>query len=157
MAFNYKLISQVKEAADRVRVVLPYEDQYLMETLQNPKWPQNMGKRRFVGGGIDEGETPEQAAARELMEELGSKIDATKFKYLGLDTTETKHKLHYLQLDEHDLKPGKYKATVGSDPFIHLNKGLPSGDDYMGASLETLINQIKKAAAEKRLVDMLVY
>ena len=156
MAFDYKLIAQVKAAADRVRVVLPYEDQYLMETLQNPKWPQNMGKRRFVGGGIDEGETPEQAAARELMEELGSKIDATKFKYLGLDPTETKHKLHYLQLNEHDLKPGKYKSTVGSDPFIHLNKGLPSGDDYMGASLKTLINQIKKAAAKKRLVDIVV-
>lgn len=145
MAFNYKLISQVKAAADRVRVVLPYEDQYLMETLQNPKWPQNFGKRRFVGGGIDEGETPEQAAARELMEELGAKIDSVKFKYLGLDPNETKHKLHYLQLDEHDIKPGKYKTTVGSDPFIYLNKGMPSGDDYMGPELKALIKQVKEA------------
>jgi 8-oxo-dGTP pyrophosphatase MutT (NUDIX family) len=145
MAFNYKLISQVKAAADRVRVVLPYEDQYLMETLQNPKWPQNFGKRRFVGGGIDEGETPEQAAARELMEELGAKIDSVKFKYLGLDPNETKHKLHYLQLDEHDIKPGKYKTTVGSDPFIYLSKGMPSGDDYMGPELKALIKQVKEA------------
>jgi 8-oxo-dGTP pyrophosphatase MutT (NUDIX family) len=145
MAFDYKLIGQVKEAVDRVRVVLPYEDQYLMETLQNPKWPQNIGKRRFIGGGIDEGETPEQAATRELMEELGAKIDSTKFKYLGLDPKETAHKLHYLQLDDHGLKPGKYKATVGSDPFIHLNKGLPSGDDYMGPELKTLIQQVKQA------------
>jgi 8-oxo-dGTP pyrophosphatase MutT (NUDIX family) len=147
MAFDYKLIGQVKEAVDRVRVVLPYEDQYLMETLQNPKWPQNIGKRRFIGGGIDEGETPEQAATRELMEELGAKIDSTKFKYLGLDPKETAHKLHYLQLDDHGLKPGKYKATVGSDPFIHLNKGLPSGDDYTGPELKTLIHSLAKEAA----------
>jgi ADP-ribose pyrophosphatase YjhB (NUDIX family) len=139
VAFNYKLLYEVKEAVDRVRVVLPYEDQYLMETMQNPKWPENIGKRRFVGGGIDEGETPEQAAAREFMEELGAKIDSTKFKYLGVDPRETSHKLHYLQLDEHDLKPGKYKATVGSDPFIYLNKGLPSGDDYTGPDLASLL------------------
>ena len=133
--------SLAKEAVDRVRVVLPYEDQYLMETLQNPKWPQNMGKRRFIGGGVDEGETPEQAATRELMEELGAKIDASKFKYLGFDPKETANKLHYLQLDDHGLKPGKYKATVGSDPFIYLNQGLPSGSDYMGADLAKLIRR----------------
>lgn len=156
MAFNYKLLAQVKEAAakqagDRVRVVIPYEDQYLLETLSNPKWPANLGKRRFIGGGIDEGETPEQAAARELMEELGVQVDTKKFKHLGLDPNEQSHNIHYLQLNKHKIKPGEYKATVGSDPFIYLNKGLPQGDDYMGADLKSLMKQIKKASAEQRL------
>jgi ADP-ribose pyrophosphatase YjhB (NUDIX family) len=137
-------INTIKTSTDRVRVVMPYKGQYLMETMMNPKWPQNLGKRRFVGGGIDEGETPQQAAARELMEELGIRAAEGQFKYLGLDPKETSHKLHYLQLDKHGLKPGKYKATVGSDPYIHLNKGMPAGDDYTGADLMSLL----KASAD---------
>lgn len=35
----------------------------------------------FFGGGIEQGETPEQAVVRETEEELGYKL--TKFKYIG--------------------------------------------------------------------------
>jgi 8-oxo-dGTP pyrophosphatase MutT (NUDIX family) len=115
---------------ERVRVVIPYQGGYLLERLSNPAWPTNFGKRRHIGGGIELGEMPAQAASRELHEELGVHVDPMSFKYLG------KHEhQHYLELSSHNIRPGKYKASVGSDPFIHLEHGKPEGEDYMGPDL----------------------
>lgn len=149
---NQKQIYPVKQASERVRVVMPYKGQYLMETLNNPKWPDNLGKRRFVGGGVEEGETPEQAAARELFEELGIKINPKRFKHLGLDTAE-KTPMHYLQLQRHGLKPGEYKSTAGSDPIIYLNKGIPAGSDYLGADLASLLKRSDWQVPSKQQLD----
>lgn len=124
-----------KAHKERVRVVLPYEGQYLMERLSNPAWPKNFGRRRFVGGGIERGETPAQAASRELMEELGLHVKPEEFETLGFDPKESHH---YLKLNRHGLSPGTYKAEVGSDPFINLEKGSPEGADYWGADLNKL-------------------
>jgi len=133
----------------RVRVVMPYKNQYLMETLNNSKWPQNIGKRRFMGGGIEKGETPEQAAAREMFEELGVKIKPTAFKPLGNDPREGWQHEHYLELLKHKLKPGNFNATVGSDAVVTLSHGLPEGDDYMGPDIKTLLAPaVKKYAAD---------
>ena len=99
----------------------------------NPNYPKNMGKVRHVGGGIEAGETPQQAAVREMKEELGVDVNPNNFTSLG------KHNgHHYLELRNHRLSPGQFKATVGSDPIITLEKLHPSGPDYMGPSLRQL-------------------
>lgn len=135
------------EVQPRVRVVLPYKGQYLLETLNNPKWPQNLGKRRFIGGGVEAGETPAQAAARELFEELGVKVKPTAFSALGADPAKPHE--YYLQLAKHKLKPGDFNATVGSDPVITLSQGLPTGADYIGPDIKKLLVPIiQKTAAE---------
>ncbi len=130
----------------RVRVVMPYKNKYLMETLNNSKWPQNIGKRRFMGGGIEAGETPEQAAAREMYEELGVKINPKFFRPLGNDPREGWQHEHYLELLKHKLKPGNFNASVGSDAIVTLSHGLPDGDDYMGPDIKKLLQLQTKAA-----------
>jgi hypothetical protein len=126
---------QKKATKERVRVIIPYKGQYLLERLVNPAWKENFGKKRFIGGGIEGDETPQQAASRELREELGVTVKPGKFKYVGVDP-ESGH--HYLRLPKHTITPGTYKASVGSDPFIKLEHGRPHGDDYIGPDIKKL-------------------
>lgn len=96
----------------------------------NPRWPNSWGKKRHIGGGIEYGETVEDAAAREIFEELGVVVSPEGFVYLGEYDNQ-----HYLCLLEHPLVPGKYKASAGSDPEITLEKTTPTGEDYIGPDM----------------------
>jgi 8-oxo-dGTP pyrophosphatase MutT (NUDIX family) len=120
-------------APKRVRIVLAFEGGFLLERLSNPKWPMNLGKTRFIGGKIELGETPAQAAARELFEELGVHAKPEQFRSLG-------HYEHqeYFALDAHNIVPGVYEASVGPDPFINLIVGSLDDPDYIGPTLEAL-------------------
>ena len=121
---------------ERVRVVLPYKGGFLLEKLNNPNWPANIGKIRHIGGGIEKGETPVEAAVRELHEEIGAKVNPNAFKYL------CKYKnQHYLELTDHDIQPGHYRSTFGSDPIITLEHTSIHSPDYIGPSLKKLYNK----------------
>ena len=122
----------------RVRVAMPHEDGYLMEKLKNPKFPANIGRIRFPGGGIDEGETPETAAVRELKEELGIDINSEDLARLGVYPDGVKGPEQYFQLDKHTLTPGNYKATVGGDEDIELITGKTDDKNYWGGQLDAL-------------------
>jgi len=129
-----KRMSSKTAAQERVRVVLPYKGQYLLERLNNPQWPTNIGKVRHIGGGIEKGETPIEAATRELHEEIGAKVNPSAFRYLGKHDGQ-----HYLELTDHDIHPGSYKSTFGSDPVITLEHTSMHGPDYMGPAAHKLI------------------
>jgi 8-oxo-dGTP diphosphatase len=59
---------------DRVEVLAELPAGVIGELLSDPRWPDSIGKVRLPGGKIEEGESPEEAAARELMEEYGLEI-----------------------------------------------------------------------------------
>lgn len=148
-----------KQAGDRVRVVMPYQGRYLLEKLLNKKYPQNLGKIRFPGGGVDEGETHQQAAVREMQEELSTEVDPAKLRYLGQDSRPEMSHEHYYQLDEHPLRPGRYKTNVGGDAFVRLIRSLPAGPKYMGADLSTLkqADDLDTLGEAKQLSDVKRY
>ena len=118
----------------RVRFVLPYEDQHLMQEAISPKWK---GWKRHAGGGIDEGEEPEDAALREFEEEFGKKLTRAQLKYLGLDPrggTYSKH--HFYEVLNHGLAPNRFQASNDPDEIVQLVKSLQSGDKYLGPDMK---------------------
>lgn len=120
----------------RVRVVMKHKGDYLMERMDNPKFPQNLGKLRFPGGGAEPGETISEAVKRELKEELSLNIDTKHITYLGADGEQ-----HYVSLSNHDLKPGKFTSSVGGDKHIEILKGSLDDKNYWGKD----IRMFKKA------------
>jgi 8-oxo-dGTP pyrophosphatase MutT (NUDIX family) len=125
-----------KAQQQRVRVVIPYKGQYLLERLNNPAWAENLGKIRHIGGGIEAGETPIQAAARELQEEIGANVNPKSFRHLGFHDGQ-----HYLELTDHDIHPGSYVSSVGSDPVITLEHTMPHGPHYIGPDMKKLFKK----------------
>lgn len=114
----------------RVRVVMKHKGDYLMERMDNPKFPQNLGKIRFPGGGAEPGETIPEAVKRELKEELSLNIDTKHITYLGADGEQ-----HYVSLSNHDLKPGKFTSSVGGDKHIEILKGSLDDKNYWGKDI----------------------
>lgn len=119
---------------DRVRIVMPYEDGYLLEELLQPG-SELLGRVRFPGGAIEHRETAREALFREMQEELSRNLPIKKAVFLGhvkhpkWDFTE-----YYYWLSNHGLKPGVYDAKVeeGKIPHTKLVVAQPIGPKYFG-------------------------
>jgi len=134
----------------RVRVMLPTtEGRYLLEKLRNKKYPQNLNKLRFPGGGVDLGETLTEAAVREMQEELKYKLNPRHLRYRGQDPRPGYEGEHYFELPRHTLRPGRYDDAVGGDSTVHLVDRKPGGRKYMGAPLEQLLLASQRLRTKK--------
>jgi len=66
------------------------------------------------GGGMDHGETPRQALARELKEEVGYEADFT-FQPLGVDTVYFTEKDAWLMWVVYEVTPQHFNFIAGED------------------------------------------
>lgn len=149
--FEFLAQSPRKTTQQRVRVILPAANgQYLLQKAQAS------GKYRHAGGGVEPGEALEEAAIRELWEELGVSraFSKKRLKYLGPDPRpEWGEKEHYYLLDRHSVQPGRYTATNNPKEIVEMEAIAPTADNYWGPDIELLLNRkIDKPADRARLI-----
>lgn len=122
----------------RVRLILPNpQGRFLMELMDNPKYPDTLGKIRFPGGGVNAGETLKEAAVREAMEEFGADLSDAWMVYMGTPGGLPDGE-HYFLVPKHGVVPGSYRDADGDHP-ITLVDGDWYESRYMGPDLRTVI------------------
>ncbi|WP_017756188.1 RNA deprotection pyrophosphohydrolase [Calidifontibacillus oryziterrae] len=99
------------------------------------KWLLTIHKRRgieFPGGKVEEGETPEQAAYREVMEETGASIRALKYvgQYEVSGKAETIIKNIYFADIEKIQKKESYFETDGPILLTELPENIQTNEKY---------------------------
>lgn len=129
---------------ERVRLLLPTPTGHLMELFDNPKYPDNLGKFRFPGGGVEPGETYEQAAVREAREELGVDLTGKAMRYVGADHRPEYAHEHYLAVDDHGVSPGSFADQANPGSKVTLFDGRPEGEKYIGPDVTKLISKAAK-------------
>lgn len=116
--------------ADRVRIVMPYHSGYLLESMDDPAYPVSLGKVRFPGGGMKDGESIRATAVRELNEEFGIVVDPDRFRYLGtVEFPAWDCREHYLLLRDPGIGPASY-LDRDSGKSIRLVWGSSTGGSW---------------------------
>ena len=75
-----------------VKIVLKKDNQFLLN-LRNRDHPENPGLWALIGGGVDEGETPEEALVREVKEEISYNLK--EFKKIYEEDTNVGKRIFY--------------------------------------------------------------
>lgn len=106
-------------------VVLLYQNKILLQLRDNKPSITNPNYWRIFGGGIKHTENAEEAAKRELREELGLKIETLK---LLLETEFNGEKVHIFthELDDiSQLHEGQAMKFFSKGEILKLNKTVP--------------------------------
>lgn len=94
--------------SERTRVIVTYKKSLLLQKsyVGSQRWG-------FPGGGVEKGEDPRDAAARELYEETGVRVAPEKFKLVSVDRLPHNQKWpQYMVRFYHVALPKKEHATI---------------------------------------------
>ena len=122
-------IPAVKQEAKkpRVRVFMPTDGHFLFQrSITDPN------AYRVPGGGVEAGETNDQAIHREIHEEFGKTPGPGELKYLGADPRKPFPHEHYYLWRQHNLQPGTYQASNDDQEIIDLVREKAKGPNYWG-------------------------
>lgn len=128
-------------------VVLGGEDDLDHVYIRKPS--NNYGPWAFAKGKIDEGETKEQAALREVEEEIGIVAKIVPGGYLGLAEGSMSHTHFYLMyavrdLKRHDKETEKVLLATFTEAMHKFAKGGNNRDIKILAKAMDLVEQIKR-------------
>ena len=129
-----------REHAVILPVIEKAEDLHILFEVRSQRMRRQPGEVCFPGGKIDSGETPQEAALREMHEEIGIHPDEVSFvRKLGMVTTPFGVKLHvfigFLPSDlDLTLNPDEVEE-VFSVPFTFF-KNNPAIDHYIHMHME---------------------
>jgi 8-oxo-dGTP pyrophosphatase MutT (NUDIX family) len=125
----------------RVRVILPFENEFLLEHLTQPRYPKSMGMVRLPGGEIHPGETPTQAMIREMEEELHLPPGRTAKNSVFLDNDPRPDHAHeyIFMLSAHLLTPGRYVDFKDPADWTDLVPGTQEHPFYIGPDIRSML------------------
>ena len=121
----------------RVAGQLVFQHRFLLERLENPKWPQAIGRLRPVGGRPEPGESRFATLQREFAEELGIVLtrEMTPGNWRAVYEPQFKRLTWVIDVINHGLTPGRYDSPQPEhgDPYIRL---VPVGLSWDGRQSE---------------------
>jgi len=117
------VISHEERCAGKIVAVLPYvpdsvgrESYVIVRNEFTPPWSQSELQMSSITGGVDEGEEPVVAAARELFEETGMKAPVSELVSLGtVRGTKSSDTMYYLFTVDVSKYLKDYKEVTGED------------------------------------------
>ena len=149
----------------KVALLLIIKDNKVLLFKRNPKDTNNPGKYGLIGGGIEDGETPEEALKREVKEEAGVTINSfKKLKTYKFDKTSI-HVFYTNNFNEDEIKLNpehtsfKYFTAdeLSNDNIIETNKEFVQ--DYNDMVKDNKVNEeikrVKKIMGINESVDPL--
>lgn len=115
--------------------------------------PRKRGTYQMVGGGVEDGETPLQAAIRECHEELGSdvKLDENLFELVmdfdEIATSDPTKKIHFYVFEYRGILNDEPSLSDEIEAFLWYDSSL--GTDILS---NTLKNEVVPYCLEKRKI-----
>lgn len=129
---------------DSVRVIAVVDGMVLFQDEHQPNHPGNI---TFPGGKVDEGETPLQAAQRELLEEAGYELSRWRLINVAQPESKIEYFIYTYIAWGHAVSKGPSrdsgeKITVRKEPYAKVRRMAEDGVGYIAHARDSILPAI---------------